>query len=96
MTLLSPLDLFTAHPFLPLFSIHSVGALVALLREFKWERITILSTDTVYAKGAVNEFQRLWVGEHDGWTGEVPKSETIDINADGTDRPLQIQAIHHP
>ena len=58
-----------------------------MLRKFGWQRVTILATDTVYAKDTVNEFRRLWVGQHhdeDDWTGEVAYSDTIRINEDGT------------
>jgi ABC-type branched-subunit amino acid transport system substrate-binding protein len=48
-----------------------VGALIALLRAFEWERVRILATDTEYATDMVNEFQKLWVGEHGSWTGSA-------------------------
>jgi len=64
-----------------------VGALVALLREFGWERIAIISTDTQFSKDLVTEFRRLWAGDHDDasgpWTGSVAYSDTLRIDNDG-------------
>ena len=52
-----------------------------MLHALKWQRVTILATDTTFSKDLVNEFRRLWVQERDG---EVAYSDTIRINADGT------------
>lgn len=47
-----------------------VGALVAVLRGFGWDRVTILATDTTFASDLANEFRNLWVGDHYGQYGE--------------------------
>jgi ABC-type branched-subunit amino acid transport system substrate-binding protein/type II secretory pathway pseudopilin PulG len=40
-----------------------VGALVALLRELGWRRVSIVITDVQYARDLSTEFQRLWEGD---------------------------------
>ena len=66
-----------------------VGALVAMLQEFGWERISILSTDTEFSKDLVNGFRQSWLGnrKENGsrpWKGEIAHSDTIPILANGT------------
>jgi hypothetical protein len=65
------------------FRFVSVGALIAMMRAFGWERITLLATDTQFSKDLANEIRKLWVGEHDGWNGEVKYSDTFRIDWDG-------------
>jgi len=48
-----------------------VGALTAMLRSFKWSKITVLHTDTEFATDWRNSFQELWTGDHGDWTGEI-------------------------
>ena len=65
-----------------------VGALITLLRNFGWDRVTILATDTQYAKDLVEEFRKNWVGEQfdgngEAWTGSVAYSDTIRTREDG-------------
>ena len=61
-----------------------VGAVISLLREFGWDRVTILNTDTQYAKDLVSEFKKAWLGDHSSnWTGEVAYSNTITLDANG-------------
>ena len=67
-----------------------VGAVVSMLREFGWDRVSILSTDTQYARDIATEFRQLWAGAHldeSGellWEGEVayPNTITFDDNGD--------------
>jgi ABC-type branched-subunit amino acid transport system substrate-binding protein len=72
-----------------------VGALMAMMRGLKWDRVTILTTDTQYAKDLTTEFRKLWEGPHNKtinkstgkvisgkWTGDVPYSNTIRLNLD--------------
>ena len=64
------------------------GAMVAMLRSFKWDRVTILATDTQYAKDYTTAFEELWKGDHqnDGsetWRGTVAYSSTITFDAKG-------------
>ena len=56
----------------------------------KWQRVTVLSTDTTFAKDLVNEFRRLWVQDRDG---EVAYSDTIRVNADGTINTESIRQV---
>lgn len=63
-----------------------VGAMVAMLRGFGWNRVSILATDTVYAKDYANEFRRLWLVREqaeDGeiWEGEIAYANTILLDA---------------
>jgi ABC-type branched-subunit amino acid transport system substrate-binding protein len=71
-----------------------VGALVALLRAFGWNRVTVLSTDTLFASDFAAEFTRLWIGQHidesGRWEGEIKKSHTIRTEDDGT---IELEAI---
>ena len=65
-----------------------VGALITLVRQFGWDRVTILATDTQFSKDLVEEFRKNWVGEQfdrDGnsWTGSVAYSDTIRTRDDG-------------
>jgi len=52
-----------------------VGALVATMALFGWDRVTILSTDTPYAKDFATEFTQLF-------SGDVAYSATISLDAD--------------
>lgn len=65
-----------------------VGALIAMLRFFGWERITILSTDTQFSKDLVTDFRKLWLGEHTDdsgqWRGSIAYSDTIRIDDEGS------------
>ena len=64
-----------------------VGALVATLRWFGWERVTILSTDTLYAKDYVNQFRKLW-------EGTISYSNVMTLDVDGSlDTDSVIQAL---
>eukprot|EP00980_Cylindrotheca_fusiformis_P028940 scaffold22680_cov107-Cylindrotheca_fusiformis.AAC.9 len=58
-----------------------VGALVASLQWFGWDRVSILSTDTLYAKDYVNEFRSLWETEAVG--GEIAYSNIVRLNPNG-------------
>lgn len=64
-----------------------VGAVIAMLRSFGWSKITILNTDTVFAKDWANNFKKNWVGEHHDvsgeWKGSV-YSETLRLTPNGT------------
>ncbi|CAB9504946.1 TCDD-inducible poly [ADP-ribose] polymerase [Seminavis robusta] len=60
-----------------------VGALIAMMRVFGWERIGILATDTQYAKDLVNDLRSSWVGDHDDWLGQVAFSDVIRLTQDG-------------
>ena len=48
-----------------------VGAIIAMLRSFGWEKIGILATDTLFSKDSVNAFKKSWVGDHGTWFGVV-------------------------
>lgn len=65
-----------------------VGALVAMLRLFDWSRVSILSTNTPFAKDVESEFRKLWSRENSDasgdWEGKVAYSNTIALNADST------------
>jgi ABC-type branched-subunit amino acid transport system substrate-binding protein len=61
-----------------------VGALVALLRSLGWSRVSIIATDTEYAKDTVLEFRKLWTRDHVGqngtfWKGKVAYSNTVSL-----------------
>ena len=65
-----------------------VGALVTLLRSFDWDRVSVISTDTPYAKDLATQFGTAWVGYHNAtgatdaeraWTGETPYAHTISL-----------------
>jgi len=65
-----------------------VGAMVNMLRSFGWSRITILNTDTKYAKDFANEFQKLWLVKRIGksgevWDGEIYYSKTFLLDDNG-------------
>ena len=62
-----------------------VGALVAMLRSFHWNRVSIISTDTAYAKDLANEFVRLWrVKDSDAnWEGGIATESTITLDQSG-------------
>jgi ABC-type branched-subunit amino acid transport system substrate-binding protein len=64
------------------------GALVAMLRYFKWDRVTILATDRQFSKDSATAFRKLWAGDHNDasgkWTGEISYSDTIRLKTDGT------------
>ena len=61
-----------------------VGGVIALLRGFDWDRITILNTDTQYGRDLVPELKKQWIGEHSDlsgdWEGQIAYDETIRIN----------------
>ena len=63
------------------------GAVVAMLRYFQWERVTLLLTDTQYATDWSVDFRKLWNGKHQDasgkWFGET-NSATVDLQSDGT------------
>lgn len=64
-----------------------VGAMVAMLRAFGWQRVMVLATDTQFTSDYVTEFQRLWTREDtsaDGksWKGRISYSSTIVLNDD--------------
>ena len=67
-----------------------VGAMVATLRSFGWGRVSILSTDTDYAKDIANEFRRLWlVREEDDegsltWEGQIGYENTVVLDENGS------------
>lgn len=58
-----------------------MGAVVQTLRWFDWSRVSILSTDTIYAKDYVSEFRKLWEGADIG--GQVTYSNVIRLDANG-------------
>ena len=64
-----------------------VGALVALLRMFGWEQVTLLITDTDFGKDLATEFRALWVGDHNDmsgeWKGEIRYSDTLRLDLEG-------------
>jgi ABC-type branched-subunit amino acid transport system substrate-binding protein len=64
------------------------GALVAMLRYFKWEDVTVLATDTQFSKDSATAFRKLWSGDHNDesgeWFGEISYSDTIRLKFDGT------------
>lgn len=59
-----------------------------MLRHFGWDRVSILSTDTQFAKDFSTELQSLWVGMHNDdsgeWLGDLAYSHTVIINDNGT------------
>ena len=57
-----------------------MGALIAMMRHFGWQRVTVLNTDTQYAKDMVNEFRRIWFGE---LGNKVGYSDTIRLDSTG-------------
>ena len=62
-----------------------VGAMVSMLRSFGWNRITVLLTDTQYAKDYATEFENLWRERQDngGEPGEIAYIATITIDVEG-------------
>jgi ABC-type branched-subunit amino acid transport system substrate-binding protein len=74
-----------------------VGALVATMRSFGWERITILATDTQFSKDLVTEFRKLWVGPHDDesgqWIGSIAYSDEIRVGDDKVDEESLEQVL---
>ena len=58
-----------------------VGALVAALRMYEWDRISIIATETQYARDWVKEFRSIWEGEQDTFTGQVAYSTTVRLNS---------------
>eukprot|EP00567_Pseudictyota_dubia_P007352 CAMPEP_0197437872 /NCGR_PEP_ID=MMETSP1175-20131217/5008_1 /TAXON_ID=1003142 /ORGANISM="Triceratium dubium, Strain CCMP147" /LENGTH=550 /DNA_ID=CAMNT_0042967495 /DNA_START=92 /DNA_END=1741 /DNA_ORIENTATION=+ len=67
-----------------------VGALVSLLRKMEWEWVSVLATNTKYARDMMRDFSSLWVGDHaasggdSAWVGKVVYSHTIELNANDT------------
>jgi hypothetical protein len=59
-----------------------------MLRHFGWDRVSILSTDTQFAKDLSTQLQSLWVGVHSDdsgeWLGDLAYSHTVILNDDGT------------
>jgi hypothetical protein len=53
-----------------------VGGLVSVMDLFGWDRVTIINTDSAYAKDLATSFQRLW-------TGEVAYSATAKLLSNG-------------
>ena len=62
-----------------------VGAMVSVLRSFGWNRVTILSTDSQYAKDFTTRFEDLWreKQEHGDEAGEIAYTYTITIDLEG-------------
>ena len=64
------------------------AAIVAALRGFGWDRMTLLFTDTPYAQGLATSVKRLWTGSHNdesgAWTGTVAYSYTLGMKQDGS------------
>ncbi|CAB9518513.1 polymerase 12 [Seminavis robusta] len=71
-----------------------VGALVSLLQEFGWDRISIINTNTQYAQEFKVELTRAWRGMQDGFTGEIGYEGTVQVDQD-TDEvdPDSVKAI---
>ena len=59
-----------------------VGALVALLRQFGWDRITIINTNSQYATDFKVELMEAWRGQQEGFTGEVGYEGTVQVDQD--------------
>ena len=59
-----------------------VGALVALLRHFGWDRISIINTDNSYAQDLKVELVRAWRGEQEGFIGDIGYEGTVQVNQD--------------
>jgi len=73
-----------------------VGAMVSMLRSFGWNRVSILTTDTAYAKDFANEFRRLWLvseenADGENWEGEVAYTNTILLN---TEHMIDEESVH--
>ncbi|KAI2497146.1 hypothetical protein MHU86_17349 [Fragilaria crotonensis] len=73
-------------------------AMVALLRSFQWDRVSILSTDTQYANDFSTAFEKLWKGMHqvDGsnpWEGKVAYSSTITFDKGKIDSDSVVKAL---
>jgi hypothetical protein len=64
-----------------------IAGLVSMLRLFGWQRVSIIATDTQYAKDVLVEFQRLWVGVHNDetgtWKGEIAYSASVAVDYNG-------------
>jgi len=63
-----------------------VGAMVSMLRHFGWSRVTLIGTDTQFAKDYALEFSKLWIGKHDDietWEGEIAYSSTVILDLNG-------------
>jgi Receptor family ligand binding region len=75
-------------------------ALVAMLREFGWSRVSIIGTDTQFASDQINEFSRLWVKEnHDKtgtWTGEIVYQHSVTLDTDSVHQALSGVPTHDP
>jgi len=73
--------------------------MVAMLRKFGWERVTILATDTQFAKDLDTEFKKAWAGQHlddsGEWFGDVVHSDTIRITTQGEVDPDSVQRVLH-
>ncbi|CAB9502247.1 TCDD-inducible poly [ADP-ribose] polymerase [Seminavis robusta] len=63
-----------------------VGALVATLRQFGWDRIGILATDTDYSKQRVRNLRKAWIGSHGNnttkWVGQVAFDVSFHVDED--------------
>jgi len=74
--------------FFRVISAQETPALVSMLRSFGWSRVSILATNTQYARDYSTEFERLWVGRHKDssgtWEGDVAYSHTISLDSDGS------------
>jgi ABC-type branched-subunit amino acid transport system substrate-binding protein len=68
----------------------TAGALRSLLRSFRWDRVSVLNTDTQYAHGLATAFSHLWVGHHPAaggdseWNGQLAHSQTITLTGENT------------
>ncbi|KAI2502804.1 hypothetical protein MHU86_11628 [Fragilaria crotonensis] len=65
-----------------------VGAMVAMLRSFGWDRVAIFAMDTQYARDYTTGFEELWKGQHQSdngeqWRGTVAYSSIITFDAEG-------------
>ena len=70
-----------------------VGALVALLREFGWERVSIVNTDVQYARELATEFKRLWEGVLDLDIANQITPIKIDVESGDVQRDSVLQAL---
>mmetsp|Transcript_48702 Transcript_48702/g.72299 ORF Transcript_48702/g.72299 Transcript_48702/m.72299 type:complete len:894 (-) Transcript_48702:279-2960(-) len=60
-----------------------VGGLVALLRSFGWDRVSVIMTDMQYTKDLATAFSNAWVGQQGSWIGDVAYSHTVSLTASG-------------
>jgi ABC-type branched-subunit amino acid transport system substrate-binding protein len=64
-----------------------VGAMVTMLQEFGWSRLSIISTDSEYSKDYVNEFKQKWKDN------EIVTSEIVTLHDNDTVNEASVEMV---